>query len=225
MGRQVAVTTNETTLAYLAGAVDSDGWIGIRRRRDSRAQEGIAYEERIGLSQVTSQIPMLLRETFGGYVYTKRPSTPNGKALIVYEIRGSGAATACRALLPYLRVKHAQAELILAFDETRAVSRRHTSHWFEDEYPDWREMLMLTTNEAAQRLGLSLNGVYGAIHQGTLLALPRSSHRFTPRVPAVLVERLTQDTRYHKGGTPPKMLARRARLMARMKELSRVGRS
>jgi hypothetical protein len=122
-------------------------------------------------------------------------------------------------------VKRLQAELILAFDETRARSYRHSSHWFADEFPNWRDMQMLTTQEAAQRLGTSINGVYSAIHKGILLALPRSSRRFVPRVPEALVERITRDARYHRGGMPLELLAQRARLMERMKELNRVGRA
>ena len=63
------------TLAYLAGAIDSDGTVGVKRSTYAQRVRGDAgqavFSERIALRQVTPEIVNRLRETFGGSVYMK----------------------------------------------------------------------------------------------------------------------------------------------------------
>lgn len=121
--------TNEL-LAYLAGAIDSDGSIGIRRstyhqrvRGDARAP---VYSERVGLKQVTPQIPELLKECFGGHLGTTRSQTANGRDLLSWQVTDKAAAECLRALLPFLRVKRAQAENCLALRASKDRPRLET---------------------------------------------------------------------------------------------------
>jgi len=111
--------------AYLAGAIDSDGTIGIKRstyavrvRKDSCQP---TYSERLALRQVTPAVPELLRTTFGGSLYLTQPSAVGGKPLFSWSVTDQKAATCLRTLLPYLRVKRAQAENALAL---RGVKER-----------------------------------------------------------------------------------------------------
>lgn len=111
--------------AYLAGAIDSDGSIGIRRSTYAMRVTGDArqpvYAERICLKQVTPQIPALLRETFGGSLMLQAPSVTKGRPLHYWEATNRVAAEALRAMLPYLRVKRAQADACLALRASKEL--------------------------------------------------------------------------------------------------------
>ena len=75
-------------LAYLAGAVDSDGSIGIRKSTYATRHNTAwnpTYAARISLHQVTPQIPELLKETFDGSITKTKPSTENGKPLLAWN--------------------------------------------------------------------------------------------------------------------------------------------
>lgn len=117
-------------LAYLAGAMDSDGSIGIRRStyamRVTRDARQPVFSERIGLKQVTPQIPMLLKETFGGTLHLQGPSAVKGRPLYSWEATNKVAADALREMLPYLRVKREQAENALALRASKERPRRET---------------------------------------------------------------------------------------------------
>ena len=110
-------------LAYLAGAMDSDGYLTIRRSsyhmRVRKDAHNYTYSERIGLKQVTPDIPRLLQSTFGGHVSRNRGGSPNSRPLWAFQATDVIAASACRRLLPFLRVKRRQAELNLELRESK----------------------------------------------------------------------------------------------------------
>lgn len=110
----------ETTIAYLAGAIDSDGYIGMRKIK------GPVYIERIGLKQVTPQIPLLLQEVFGGTVCTEAPSLPNGKLMHSWEVSHRKAAQAAAILLPHLRIKTEQARTLIELRQSKSRPRSET---------------------------------------------------------------------------------------------------
>lgn len=105
-------------LAYLAGAIDADGSIGIRQSTYAMRVRGDArqpmYSERVCFKQVTPQIPALLRATFGGSLMEQGPSVTKGRTLHYWEATNRVASIALALLLPYLRIKQAQAEACLA---------------------------------------------------------------------------------------------------------------
>lgn len=118
--------TDAAIAAYLAGAFDSDGSIGIRRstyaQRKGEAGAPV-YAERICLKQVTPQIPDLLRETFGGSLMLQKPSTTKGRPLHYWEATNRVATEALRVMLPYLRIKRVQAETCLALRASKDLPR------------------------------------------------------------------------------------------------------
>lgn len=113
-------------LAYLAGAIDSDGTIGVRKSTYSMRIRGDSaapvYSEKIALRQVTPEIPDLLKMVFGGSLYSMKPSVPNGRPLWSWAITDQKAAAAAKQLIPYLRIKKAQAENLLALRSVKTKS-------------------------------------------------------------------------------------------------------
>ncbi len=222
---------NDTLFAYLAGAMDSDGWFGIKRSTYHQRVRGDAgnpvYSERLGLKQVTPEIPHLLHETFGGRLSQDKGLSDNSRPLHSYQCTDKRAAEACRALLPYLRVKRRQAEVLLELRRTKDSAYWQPAHWFLQEHPNWRELDMVTTSEAARILGYtSRESVSQAIRNGTLLALPWDhAGKETPRIPRLLVEQLavnlSKDGRARN--RPEQLIAWRERLCQEVRELNKNG--
>lgn len=218
------------TLAYLAGCMDSDGSFGIKRSTYHMRVRGDAtqatYSERIDLRQVTPQVPHLLKETFGGYVLAEKPGTSNSKPGFAYHATDLNASKACALLLPYLRIKQRQAEIILELRETKQAKYWQNSYWFQQEYPNWRELEMITRSEAAELMGCKPEIISQAIGNGNIIALPWDHTGIPkPRIPRLLIERLASVPR-GKGGTyprPTELMAWRTRLYQQIKELNKVG--
>jgi hypothetical protein len=115
-------------LAYLAGAIDSDGTIGIKRstyamrvRKDAGAP---VFSERVALRQVTPHIPKLLRATFGGSIYITKPSAAKGRPLWSWAATDLRALACLTALMPFLRVKRKQAMNCLALRKAKVASMK-----------------------------------------------------------------------------------------------------
>lgn len=219
------------TLSYLAGAIDSDGCISIRKSNYHRRIRGDGvndmYSERVTLKQVTIDIPQLLKESFGGTFRHAKASTENSKPLYVYESSDKQAANACRLLLPYLRVKRRQAELVLELRESKNSKYWRAAYWFEKEFPDWRTMELVTRREAIQMMGHThVDSITQAIRHGTLIALPYDHTGVeTPRIPKLLIERVR--SQISKDGRmrlhPPQLIKWRERLYQEVRELNKIG--
>lgn len=107
---------DKLTLAYLAGCMDSDGYFTIRSdsyEMRMGKRKSCTFQEQVGLRQVTPVVPGMLKDIFGGNLYITKSSTANGKAVHSWHVNSRKAAAVCLALLPYLRIKPAQAKVLL----------------------------------------------------------------------------------------------------------------
>lgn len=114
-------------LAYCAGVIDSDGTIGVKMstyamRHGNGGQPN--YSERICVKQVEPQAVDLLTSLFGGSRYISKPSAKKGRALFSWQVTDQQAASALRAILPFLRIKRPQAENCLRLREIKEESKR-----------------------------------------------------------------------------------------------------
>ena len=144
-------------LGYAAGVIDSDGYIGVRRGRHH-------YSARMMVKQVTPQAIDLLYELFGGWRSTMAPSAERGRQLLTWEVHSAAAGRACEALLPYLRIKRAQAENAITVCRINAEPRRrrYDVPAVVDGEP------MVTMAEAARRTGKSYAVVIQAVRHGSV---------------------------------------------------------
>ena len=119
----MTVDKGNILLAYLAGAIDSDGSISIKRSTYGKRKLGDRispmYYPRISLRQISPIVPNLLRKTFGGGIYISKPNAKRGKLLYCYEATNLIAEHTVRKLLQYLILKKRQAEIILELQEIR----------------------------------------------------------------------------------------------------------
>ena len=117
-----------TDLAYIAGLFDADGTIGIKRNTYSMRVLGNStqptYSERIHIRQVERGGVDLCAEIFGGNIGITQPSTPSGKPLFNWGKTDMKATQVLRAILPYLRIKRAQALNCLDLRRVKETSKR-----------------------------------------------------------------------------------------------------
>lgn len=102
----------ETTLAYLAGLVDGEGYIGVKRSMRPDATSPI-FHERIQVRMVHEGAIRLLADTLGGNYYREKAHASNGRPLFCYQASDAKAAAILGRLMPYLIVKRDAAENVL----------------------------------------------------------------------------------------------------------------
>lgn len=114
-------------LAYCAGVIDSDGTIGIKRSTYAMRVRGDAHQpvfsERICVKQVEPQAIDLLHSIFGGRRGVDDPSAKRGRSLHVWQVTDLKAVKCLKTLLPYLRIKRAQAENCLKLRDLKEESK------------------------------------------------------------------------------------------------------
>ncbi|MCC5574544.1 hypothetical protein IMZ11_02675 [Microtetraspora sp. AC03309] len=121
-----------TTIAYLAGVIDSDGYITA----SSSTRGGRTYcAPRVGISGTRREPHDLAASIYGGTVRSYEPKDDRSHHRTQYQwvLEGDGAATVIAAVLPYLLVKRAQAQLALQLQEARLEARAARTD--EDSYP------------------------------------------------------------------------------------------
>lgn len=205
-------------LAYLAGVIDSDGSIGIKRSTYAMRVRGDAgqpvYSEVIHCKQVQPQAVELLKATFGGNLHLQAPSLVRGKPLWSWSIHSAAAGRALALLLPFLRIKREQAANALALRAMMGQGRR----WPVPEITD-REPL-ITATEFAEQVGADRTSILQACRLGSVPSVKIGRSRMMPvsYLPAYAA-------RIGKHGPPRDAVTsdRMESLYQRAKELNHVG--
>lgn len=118
--------TDQITLAYLAGVIDSDGYITINRS----TRQGVTYFGAvIGVSGTRRQPHDLAASLWGGTVRLYVPANPRHRGQFQWSRTGAAAAAAILDVQPYLRVKAEQAHIALELHEHTLFGRD------EDPFP------------------------------------------------------------------------------------------
>lgn len=110
---------NRLTLAYLAGLVDGEGYVGIKRTKRKDAVSFI-YHERFQIRMVHEQSIRLLTKTLGGSYYCEGTSQDScRRRLFCWQASDALAASIASTLLPYLIIKQPNAKLLLALRKSK----------------------------------------------------------------------------------------------------------
>lgn len=114
----------ETTYAYLAGAIDADGFISVGRkigyRRRADDSKPTYYVVKLGLGETSPVVPDLLQETFPAWRGEHQPKNPAHRKVYLWQATNNKAREPLAALLPYLRLKKEQARLALGLIDLMA---------------------------------------------------------------------------------------------------------
>jgi hypothetical protein len=103
------------TYAYLAGVIDSDGFITIQKCRPNGRRKRTYYYAKVGLGQSNEIIPALLAETFGATVTHYGPRQAGNLDTWHWQAHNRVAHATLAAIIPYLLLKRRQAEVALEF--------------------------------------------------------------------------------------------------------------
>ena len=119
--------TTEIDLSYIAGLMDGEAYIGIKKDRGYRCQGRVTpgYHARIQIRMVNEAAIRFIAETLGGWYYREKPSCKRGKPLYCYQASDRKAGEIIAALLPYLRVKQEPARTVLQLRALQRDSQRH----------------------------------------------------------------------------------------------------
>jgi hypothetical protein len=109
-----------TDLAYLAGIIDGEGWIGLQKRLDRR---WVTYKPAL---RITNTDPNIINRVYeiweglgvSGHIYenTQDPSVSNGKTIMNLQLnKQSVIKTVIEAVIPFLVGKKARAIMLLRF--------------------------------------------------------------------------------------------------------------
>lgn len=104
----------ETDIAYIAGLIDGEAYIGIKKEKTLRnGRVNPAYKERIQIRMVDEPAIKFLTETLGGNYHKEKSNAKNGRPLYCYAASDKLAVNILNTILPYLKVKKTVAELVL----------------------------------------------------------------------------------------------------------------
>jgi len=108
----------ELVRAYLAGVLDSDGFISIKRHAaNTRYKDSYTFSEWAGVGQVSPAAVELFAERWGGVVHLRKHKNDDGgdwRPMHYWVVSNKIAATCVGALRPHIRIKARQADLVLA---------------------------------------------------------------------------------------------------------------
>ena len=113
--------------AYLAGVLDGEGTFIIRRGRD--ATHGYKFQAVVRVTNTSWELIAWLHATFGGNVVRERDRRPNRKPCWLWSLDGGTLVVpVVQQVLPYLRVKRRQAEVVLEFYKVRNPFGKRVSY-------------------------------------------------------------------------------------------------
>ena len=110
----------KTEIAYIAGIVDGEGYIGIKRATN-KANGCInpTFHEKIQIRMVDEQAIAFIANCLGGNYYRESASAAHGRPLYCFSASDLIAVRILRVVRPYLRVKLAVAEVVLEHAKAR----------------------------------------------------------------------------------------------------------
>ena len=136
-------------IAYLAGVIDSDGYIVVQRARKAntgRAQPNVYYSIKVGIAGTRTPPHELAKAIFGGNIQRYQPKNPAHRAQFQWQISGPVAAAALFIPKPHLRVKCEQAEIAIDFQN---MIERHVKIQRATQTPPYRVTPEMQVERAA----------------------------------------------------------------------------
>jgi len=117
----------QTDIAYIAGLMDGEGCIRIKKEKAYACQDRKTpgYHASVQIKMVEEGAIRFVRDMLGGWYYRQKSSVKNGRPLYCWQSSDRQAETILKTILPYLRVKHDQADLVLKLRTLQSNSKKH----------------------------------------------------------------------------------------------------
>lgn len=129
----VTIPNDERDLIYFAGIVDGEGTITIHRQ--TRAQTGNeSIHCRVMVANSHEPLMRWIHETFGGKLQVPRSTrSPKHKPVMNWYAGSTEATRLCERLIPYLKVKQRQAEIVVALGALGYQRGGKAARWVPDD--------------------------------------------------------------------------------------------
>ena len=134
-------------LAYTAGIIDGEGTIGITEigtrdgSKNTRRRRSPQHRIYIAVAMTDAAIPLLLSEMFGGTIHTYEYNPGRHRPQTRWYLTGPRAVLCMEALIPYLRLKKAQAEIAVRFQKQFVTPNRGKKNVVEDQLAARRQVV------------------------------------------------------------------------------------
>lgn len=150
-----------TTLAYLAGMIDGDGYISVTRSvRDGKEYFGA----QVGIAGTRREPHDLAASIWGGKVSCHRPKNPLHRPQFQWSRVGASAVVVIEAIIPYLLVKQDHACLALDLHDCVIMAKYEDAFpWFGPDFDPLAAMRrmreeMIEANQSRSRAGKKAAG-------------------------------------------------------------------
>ena len=107
----------KSDLAYTAGIVDGEGWIGILLNKSKGRKP--YYLMRVVVANTNEWLIQWLKFGFGGYAYCRQSKANNTEPIWEWIITANKALEFLKLIYPYLHLKKPQAEIAIKFQGSR----------------------------------------------------------------------------------------------------------
>jgi hypothetical protein len=119
---------NIKSKAYIAGYIDGEGCLSIRKRKAKSYKNGYVIETICSVSSTNDQVLQSIRDNYGGSIcYANR--SPRHKTLSVLTLASKQLVPFLVDILPFLRLKRRQAEILLTLQEGK---HRGNNQYYND---------------------------------------------------------------------------------------------
>ena len=123
---------NEIDKAWLGGIIDGEGSIFVMKQKRKDRERDTNYILRVTVQSTDPYMAPECKKLAGGpVIYEQMDSRPNNSNTLKWELSGRKAAAVLKEILPYMRVKHAQAAIALEFQST---TKKHWRHMLPEDY-------------------------------------------------------------------------------------------
>lgn len=113
----------DTDMAYLAGVLDSDGYITIQRTTKNRRSPAgshwrqLSYSAKVGIAGTRREPHDFAAGIFCGSVWAYKPKNPAHRVQYQWQVSGRLAVPVLQAVRSFLLIKGVQADLALQVQE------------------------------------------------------------------------------------------------------------
>ena len=151
------ISTNVADLAWLAGIIDGEGSIFVMKQTRKDRERDINYILRISVDSTDPYMAPACGKIAGGpCILQTRDKRENCSDGLKWQVNGKQAVKVLKAILPFLKVKRAQAALAIEFQET---TKKHWKHMQQEDYEKQEELyLKLKQAKLDLKLGKGSNG-------------------------------------------------------------------
>lgn len=114
---------DEKDLAYFAGFVDGEGYIGIKKYIRNKKYAPM-YSERISVGGLCERAIKSFNDLVQGYIYYHKPNKKSPNGFWTWEVTEDNARRFLTMILPYLRIKQLEAKIVLALGKNKLKTQR-----------------------------------------------------------------------------------------------------